>query len=265
VDDISTTLNEHFSETMRLLITADLHFRLHWFRWLITQAPDFDLVCIAGDLLDMFNPETRIEQSREIARLLRELADIITVALCSGNHDNAGRLVSHDRASVYGGFIELGMHPNIITDGSTRKLESLIVTTVPYHCSRQEKSIWLDRGSAIRRQTGMPWIVLHHVPAKIGSGVSGEESEAAELLTTYRPNYFVSGHDHAFPYTSGQGWNQKLGAGKLAGTGSIIERAISNHIKLDTESGELSWHTASDKWIPKDGLYDRLVLKLAKD
>jgi hypothetical protein len=38
---------------------ADLHFRLHWFRWLIEQAPDFDLVCIAGDLLDLFKFETR--------------------------------------------------------------------------------------------------------------------------------------------------------------------------------------------------------------
>jgi hypothetical protein len=56
------------------------------------------------------------------------------------------------------------------------------VTTIPYHCSRQEKSIWLDRGSTIRRQIGIPWIVLHHVPAKTGSGVSGEELEAAELL-----------------------------------------------------------------------------------
>jgi hypothetical protein len=42
------------------------------------------------------------------------------------------------------------------------------------------------------------------------SGVSGEESEAAELLAAYRPDYFVSGHNHSFPYTSGQSWNQKL-------------------------------------------------------
>ena len=196
---------------MKLLLTADLHFRLHWFRWLIEQAPDFDLVCIAGDLLDMFKSETRLEQAREVARLIREPADIVPVAVCSGNHDNAGRLVSHDRASAYGWFIDLGTHRNIITDGSTRKLENLIVTTVPYHCSRQEKSIWLDRGFTIRKQTGMPWIVLHHVPAKTGLGVSGEESEAAEVLATYKPDYFVSGHDHAFPYTSGQSWNQKLG------------------------------------------------------
>jgi predicted MPP superfamily phosphohydrolase len=141
---------------MKLLITADLHFRLHWFRWLIDQAPNFDLVCIAGDLLDMFRSETSMEQAREISTLVKELEDVAPVAICSGNHDNAGRLVSHDRASMYEWFIELGTHANIITDGSTRKLKKLIVTTIPYHCSRQEKSIWLDRGSTIRKQAGIP-------------------------------------------------------------------------------------------------------------
>jgi Calcineurin-like phosphoesterase len=139
---------------------------------------------------------------------IRELADLVPVAPCSGNRDNAGRLVSHDRASVYGRFIELGTHPNIITDGSTRKLENLIVTTIPCRCSRQEKAIWLDRGSTIRRQTGMPWIVLHHVPAKTGSEATGEELEAAGLLVAYRPDYFISGHDHAFAYKSGQSWDR---------------------------------------------------------
>ena len=196
--DSSTNMND-FPRSMRLLLTTDLQFRLLWFRWLIEQAPDFDLICIAGDLLDMFKSETRIEQAREVRTLIRELADLVPVAVCPGNHDNAGRLVSHDRASVYEWFIDLGTHPNIITDGSTRKLENLIVTAIPYHCSRQEKSIWLDRGSTIRRQTGMPWIVLHHVPAKNGLGDSGEELEASELLAAYRPGYFVSGHSHAFP------------------------------------------------------------------
>jgi len=250
---------------VRLLLTADLHFRLHWFRWLIVQAPDFDLVCIAGDLLDMFKSETRLEQAREVARLIREPADVVPVAVCSGNHDNAGRLVSHDRASLYEWFIDLGTHGNIITDGSTRKLEKLIVTAIPYHCSRQEKSIWLDRGPTIRRQTGITWIVLHHVPAKTGSGVSGEESEAAELLATYRPDYFVSGHDHAFPYTSGQSWNQKLGEVRLLVPGQLLSAPTPNYIKLDSESGELSWHTASDTRMPEDGVYDHLALKLAKD
>ena len=67
-------------------------------------------------------------------------------------------------------LVDLDAHPNIIADGVTRKLEDLILTTIPYHCSKEEKSIWLDRGSTIRRQTGKTWMVLHHVPPKTGSG-----------------------------------------------------------------------------------------------
>jgi len=138
---------------------------------------------------------------------------MVPVAICSGNHDNAGRTISHNRASFYKSFIQRRTHPNIIMDGSTRKLENLIVTAIPYHCSRGEKSIRLDRGFKIRNQTGMPWIVLHHVPAKTGSGVSGEESEAAEVLAAYKPDYFVSGHDHAFPYNIWPKLEPENGAG----------------------------------------------------
>jgi len=151
---------------MKVLLTADLHFRVDWFRWLLEQAPNCDLICIAGDLLDMFEVKSTREQAREVTRLIRELADIVPVAVCSGNHDNAGGLISHDRASLYKWLVDLGAHPNIITDGATRKLEDLILTTIPYHCPKAEKSIWLDRGSTIRRQTGQPWMVLHHVPPR---------------------------------------------------------------------------------------------------
>jgi hypothetical protein len=37
----------------------------------------------------MFKPETRIEQAREIRSLTRLLADLVPVAVCFGNHDNA--------------------------------------------------------------------------------------------------------------------------------------------------------------------------------
>jgi hypothetical protein len=108
-------------------------------------------------------------------------------------------------------------------------------------------------------------IVLHHVPAKTGAGVSGEESEAAEVLAAYKPDYFVSGHDHAFPYAIGQSWKQELGEVSLLVPGQLLSAPFPNHIKLDTESRESSWHTASETWIPEDGLYDHLVLKLAKE
>ena len=96
-------------------------------------------------------------------------------------------------------------------------------------------------------------------------GVSGEESEAAELLETYRPDYFVSGHNHAFPYTSGQSWSQRTNGVCVLVPGQLLQAPFPNHIKVNTETGELSWHTASDTRVPEDGLYDHLVLKFDKD
>jgi hypothetical protein len=43
------------------------------------------------------------------------------------------------------------------------------------------------------------------------------------------------------------------------------QASLPNYIKLDTESGEILWHTASETWIPEDGLYDHLVVKLAEE
>jgi hypothetical protein len=94
---------------------------------------------------------------------------------------------------------------------------------------------------------------------------AAKKSEALDLFAIYRPDYFVSGHNHAFPYESGQGWNQKLGESRLLVPGQLLRAPIPNNIKQDSESGELSWHTASETWIPEDGLYDHLVLNLSKD
>jgi predicted MPP superfamily phosphohydrolase len=87
--------------TAKILITADLHYQEHWFRWLLSRAADCDLVCIAGDLLDMFDSEPRTAQAEQVSRWIRELAKVTRVAICSGNHDHAGRQISPDRAPVY--------------------------------------------------------------------------------------------------------------------------------------------------------------------
>jgi hypothetical protein len=250
---------------MKLLLTADLHFRFDWFRWLIAQAPGYDLVCLAGDVLDMFNVKSTKEQAREVSMLIRELADIVPVAICSGNHDNAGGLVSYDRASIYKWFLELGTHPKVVTDGRTQKLENIILTTIPYHCLKEQKSIWLDRGLTIRRQTGMPWMVLHHVPPKSGPGVSGEKSEASALLLTYRPDYFVCGHDHEFPYVSGQSWRENVGGVCVLVPGQVLCAPYPNYINLNTISGGSSWHTDRETGMPEDKRFDHLLLKFTRE
>jgi predicted phosphodiesterase len=247
---------------MKILLTADLHYREHWFRWLIEQGPNYDLVCISGDLLDIFRGEPRIHQTSDVSRWIRQLATVTRVAISSGNHDNAGRLITADRAPVYEWFDALRSEPKIATDGVTRVIEALVVTTVPYHCSREQKSIWLDRGATIRRQCGNRWLVLHHVPPSLDLAASGEESEAVALLMSYRPDFFVSGHTHAYPYLTGNSWAQNIAGVNIFVPGQLLGAPFPNHIVLDTKSGQADWQTSSQVWIPEDGLYDHLVLKI---
>jgi Icc-related predicted phosphoesterase len=56
---------------MKILLTADLHCNLAWLDWLETKAPGFDLVCIAGDLLEIFSDVQRHLQVPEIQRRIR--------------------------------------------------------------------------------------------------------------------------------------------------------------------------------------------------
>src|SRR5580700_5959215 len=105
----------------------------------------------------------------------------------------------------------------------------------------------------------MPWMVLHDVPRKSGPGVSGEEAEASDLLLTYRPDYFVSGHDHQFPYVLGQSWRQKVGEVCVLVPGQLLSAANPNYINLDIQSGENSWHTDRETRMSEDKRLDHLL------
>jgi Calcineurin-like phosphoesterase len=236
---------------MKILITADLHYRESWFRWLIEQAKDFDLVCIAGDLLDMFG-EPRTMQAIRVSGWIKELAKKTRVALCSGNHDDTGRQTNADRAPVYEWLAALGKDPNVTTDGATVVVDGLIVTTVPYHCTKEQKRIWLERGRSVCESRDWPWLVLHHVPPLAYPNSCGEERAAIELLEYYGPKYWVSGHSHQFPYLAERSWTRVIKGVQLLVPGQLLAAPFPNHIILDTNSRQARWETSSKEWIPED-------------
>jgi Icc-related predicted phosphoesterase len=81
---------------MRILHLADLHAEHEWFNWVASQAPLFDLLVIAGDLLDAFSRAPVHDQARAVSKWLLVLRTPTVV--CSGNHDywTKSRLVSVD-------------------------------------------------------------------------------------------------------------------------------------------------------------------------
>src|SRR6202171_4487959 len=72
---------------MRCLVVADLHYSLPQFDWLLSAAPQFDVVIFAGDALDIASLVDFRAQIVVVRKYLTLLSGITRVILCSGNHD----------------------------------------------------------------------------------------------------------------------------------------------------------------------------------
>src|SRR3954468_9351278 len=72
---------------MRCLVVADLHYSLPQLDWLVSAAPQFDLVIFAGDALDIGSMVDFRAQIVVVKKYLELLAARTKVILCSGNHD----------------------------------------------------------------------------------------------------------------------------------------------------------------------------------
>lgn len=70
---------------MRILHLADLHLEAKWFDWVGNRAAEYDLVVLAGDLLNMFSNVSLHDQARACGDWL--LALPVPTVVCSGNHD----------------------------------------------------------------------------------------------------------------------------------------------------------------------------------
>ena len=72
---------------MRLLLVSDLHYTLKQLDWVASSAPDYDLVVIAGDLLDISSVVAADAQIAMVLEYLARVASTTQLVVCSGNHD----------------------------------------------------------------------------------------------------------------------------------------------------------------------------------
>ncbi|HEV2806327.1 MAG TPA: metallophosphoesterase [Chthoniobacterales bacterium] len=184
---------------MKILLTADLHDRRTWLEWLLKEAHNYELVCIAGDLLDMFAADEggQIDHLRG-DWLPKMIATGVPLAVCSGNHDH-GMITWLNHIDVPG---------KVVGDGSTQLLsfssgEQLIVTTCPYYRSFNRRDstmieLW-DQGARLRDEWFAPWLVLHHEPpAQFAPKPFTATHWLTHRLQTYRPSFVYSGHIHVW-------------------------------------------------------------------
>src|SRR3979490_2337228 len=143
---------------MRCLVVADLHYSLPQFDWLLSAAPNFDLVIFAGDALDVGSYVDFRAQIVVVKKYLSLLAGVTRVMLCSGNHDLDERSPEGEKISRWIGEVrELG----VACDGDSLTIGDTLITDCRWRDGPLVKQRIEDqlREAAIGRLKR--WVVRH--------------------------------------------------------------------------------------------------------
>lgn len=223
---------------MRILLLADLHSVRSWYEWITAQAQGYDLVSIAGDLVDAFAPD----EEGQVAHLLNEWLPTfrqtgVPLAICSGNHDDPTiPWAGNDPARL------------VVGDGETRLLEvpagRLVVTTCPNNRWGNDSlmvKLW-DDGARLRTAEGCPWLVLHHEPPWELSPSEHPASMWPKVrLSQHHPQFLSCGHFHDIA-SDGLAFAIKIEGTWCFNAGQDLLAPRPHHIVLDLAAGTATRH-----------------------
>ncbi|HEX2860368.1 MAG TPA: metallophosphoesterase [Lacunisphaera sp.] len=198
---------------MKILAVSDLHFGLAQFDWVLLQAPRYDLVVIAGDLLDLGGHLDLDSQITVVAKYLRTIGTKTRLLVCSGNHDGDEKNASQEYIARW---LQRVRSSGVTVDGSSVDLGECRLSVCPWWdgpTSRVEMQQFLRREKPAPSRT---WLWVHHAPPD-GVGVSWTGHKHAGdtfLVSTIQelgPDYVFSGHIHNSPFRSGGAWASRVG------------------------------------------------------
>lgn len=227
---------------MKALIVADLHYNLHQFDWLLRVAAGYDLVILAGDVLDIAGHADLDTQIVVVTKYLARLSATTALAVCSGNHD-ADERDEADEAVVT--WFEDVRTESAHADGEHVALSGGgMVTLCPWWDGPATRAKLETLLLAARRPAIGPWIWIHHVPPN-GTAVSwnGRRHAGDDLLNSLierlRPDMVVSGHVHDAPFRRGGSWVDRVGTACVVNPGRQLG-GLPAFIELDLKRRTLS-------------------------
>jgi Icc-related predicted phosphoesterase len=198
---------------MRILALADLHYALRQFDWVGEHLENFDLLVLAGDLLDLGSPVDLDVQEVVVEKYLRKFSSRRMLLTASGNHDLGEAPGDGERVA---GWMESLRSPSLKPDYESYQSDDVLFTVCPWWegpdtRARTERHLATD---AVKpKQT---WIWLHHNPP-LGTPVAwtgrkdAGDPVALEWIQRYQPDFVFSGHIHNAPFYAAGGWNTRIG------------------------------------------------------
>lgn len=233
---------------MKVLLIADLHYALKQFDWALRVAPEFDLVIIAGDLLDNSAHVDGRAQIVVVLKYLQRLATLTKLVTCSGNHDLDARDAGGEKTAKWLGQLRA---MNIPADNESIHAGDMLFTICPWWdgpISRSSVAAQLARDAAKRPEK---WAWVYHAPPS-GSSTSWDgrrsfgDQALAQWIDEYRPDFVFSGHVHTAPFSDGGSWIDRVGSTWVFNAGFQIGPAPA-FIVLDTTEQTALWVSTENR------------------
>ena len=230
---------------MRILLVSDLHYTLPQFDWVVRATPDFDLVVMAGDHLDISSAVPLETQSVVVLQYLALLKSTGHVVVSSGNHDLTGPDAQGEQAALW---LAEARAAGVPIDGDSLEFGDTLVTICPWWDGPLGRDA-LDVAAGRRRAARRParWIWVYHWPP-LGSPTcwTGQrhygDADVARWIAAYRPDHVLAGHVHQPPFRPDGAWADRIGDTWVFNPGRQIG-PVPAHIEIDLAADTATWRS----------------------
>lgn len=233
---------------MRVLATADIHYNLKQFDWLVEKAPEFPLIIICGDLLDIAGHVDLDTQILVVNRYLKKLSETSTVLFCSGNHDGDRKTPANEYVAEWMDGLR---GENQFGDNSSFESEGWLFSMCPWWDgpeTMEEVSAFLESEAAKPKKS---WFVVHHSPpAEAKTSWTGKrdigDRQLLDFIQEHQPQIVLSGHVHNAPFRDGGSWVDQIGKTWVFNPGRQLGY-LPTVLIFDLESGEVVWESLAGR------------------
>lgn len=227
---------------MRLLHVADLHYTLPQLDWVVRVAPDFDVVVMAGDHLDVSGAVPLDAQTVVITEYLRRLRDECRVVVSSGNHDLTGPDEHGEQSALW---LSAARELGVPTDGDSLVVDDTLVTVCPWWDGPVGRARVEAQLAADHQRHPETWVWVYHWPPD-GSPTcwTGQrhygDADLGGWIAAHRPDVVLTGHVHQPPFKPDGAWADRVGATWVLNPGRQIG-PVPAHIEVDLGEGWAAW------------------------
>lgn len=229
---------------MRILALADLHYALRQFDWVEEHLEHYDLLVLAGDLLDLGAAVDLDVQELVVEKYLRKFASRRMLLTASGNHDIEGVFGEGERAARW---MESLKSASLKPDYESYQASDVLFTVCPWWDGPESRARIEGQLFADAAKSRKTWIWLHHNPPR-GTPIAwtgredGGDPVVLEWIERYQPDFVFSGHIHNAPFYAVGSWYTRIGKSVIFNAGKQ-PGGIPTRIILDLENRRAEWNS----------------------